>query len=108
MKRSFDKYLIDKKGHPILGGSNFVGIINQTINNSAWTLISMPTNMYCKQMLINERNFGSWKLSIKSSGYPFFTVTGPIGAEIAKKSEDQLFYAQMIDGNGIIEILLID
>jgi len=108
MKRSFDRYLIDKEGHPILGGSNFVGVINQTINASTWTLISMPINMYCKQMLIKERNSESWKLSVKSGGHPFFTVDSPIGIEIAKKSEEVLFYAQMINGNGTIEILLID
>ena len=98
----------DGAGHPISGGSKFVGIINQGVSDAAWTAVLMPAGKYCKQMLISERGSGDWKLAVGSEGTAFLTVIGPIGVEVAKGPGERLFYARMVSGSGTIEVLLVD
>lgn len=100
----------DKAGNAIPGGSGINGVINQAVDNTSWTAVVMPAGRNCKQIVIQERGGGAFKIAHESDGDPYFSVaaSAALSMEIAADAGERLFYAQMAAGSGTIEVLLVD
>lgn len=93
-------------------GTEIVAIIEQVIWPVAWAPVVIPAGKACKQLIINERAAGTWRLSTDAAGTTFFTVTGPLSMEITGSAEQTLFYAQTTAASGTaaltLEMLLVN
>jgi len=93
---------------PIPGGSTIADILNESVDNSSWTAITVPSGLSCKSIAAALRDGTSWKMSHLSNGARYVTVEGSLSLDLAKTSGETIFYVQSVAASGTLEVLLID
>lgn len=112
-------YRLDAQGFKIEGGVDIVDIINESINATGWTKIEVPRipdtehqsgsyGVACKAIYVKMRDNSPWKLSHRSDGATYVTISRGLSINIGKIAGDTLFYARTVSGTGTLEVMLLD
>lgn len=84
-------------------------IINEAVESGTWTPVTLPAgDIACKGISCGMRDGTDWKLSHLPDGARSRTIKGALGMDIAKESDEILFYVQSSEASGTFEAILLN
>ena len=107
--KDWTAYELDSNGRVMPWGTKISDVLNVSMSNDAWYAVTLPSNIYCKYVLVQTRDAGSFLIN-DDGGAQYFTVPAntQLAINISGYPNQTLFYVKDASGSTTLEVICVD
>lgn len=99
---------VDERGRVVQAGTTIRHIDNISINTSTYVAITVPTDVFCKAIMIQTRAGNAFRLATSATPTNYASISGPMSFNIKQKDGYVVGYVRAASTSDTLEVIYLD